>query len=201
MGKTKAARQFLKDNPTNSVLITVNPCNSAIKPLLENIADKIGAGNERTIDKLWISIANKLSDGMVLIFDEAQHLSYKAIEALRSFSDYFADQDETLGICFIGNTDTVGRLGSKRAEFAQIANRTKQRKIYSKDTITRNDIIKLFPILKSENKDKEIDLLWRVAKTPQAIRGVINVFSNAYDNGNYSYEGIIAMMKFMDIAI
>lgn len=201
IGKTKAARKFLNDNPTNSVLITVHPCNSAIKPLLENIADKIGASNERTIDKLWCSIANKLSDGMVLIFDEAQHLSYKAIEVLRSFSDYFADQDETLGICFIGNTDTVSRLGSKRAEFAQIANRTKQRKIYSKDNITRDDIIKLFPILKSENKDKEIDLLWKVAKTPQAIRGVINVFSNAYDNEDYSYAGLIAMMKFMDITI
>ena len=114
IGKTKAARQFLKDNPTNSVLVTVNPCNSAIKPLLETIADKINANTERTIDKLWSSISNKLSDGMVLIFDEAQHLSYKTIEVLRSFSDYFADNEQTLGICFIGNTDTVSRLGSKR---------------------------------------------------------------------------------------
>ena len=201
IGKTKAARKFLEDNPTNSVLVTVHPCNSAIKPLLETVADKIGASNERTIDKLWNSIANKLSDGMVLIFDEAQHLSYKAIEVLRSFSDYFADQEQTLGICFIGNTDTVSRLGSKRAEFAQIANRTKQRKIYGKDNILRDDIAKLFPILEAENKNMEIDLLWKISQTPQAVRGAINVFSNAYDNGNYSYDGLVAMMKFMDIAI
>lgn len=201
IGKTKAAWKFIKDHPTNSALITVNPCITAIKPLLEVIADRIGAAVERSRDKLWQSIAGKLSDGMVLIFDEAQHLSYKTIEVLRSFSDYFNDKGQTLGICFIGNTDTVSRLGSRRAEFAQISNRTKQRKIYTKEEIKREDIIKLFPILKEENKEMEIDLLWNVAKTPQALRGAINLFSNAYDNENYSYEGLIAMMNFMDMQI
>ncbi len=201
IGKTKAARKFVKDHATNSTLITVNPCITAIKPLLEVICERIGAPSERSRDKLWMSIAGKLSDGMVLIFDEAQHLSYKTIEVLRSFSDYFNDKGQTLGICFIGNTDTVSRLGSKRAEFAQIANRTKQRKIYTKDEIKREDIIKLFPILEAENKEMEIDLLWKVARTPQALRGAINLFSNAYDNENYSYEGLIAMMNFMDMQI
>ena len=88
-----------------------------------------------------------------------------------------------------------------RAEFAQISNRTKQRKIYTKDAIKRDDIIKLFPILEAEHKDKEIDLLWKIAKTPQALRGAINLFSNAYDNEDYSYKGLIAMMKFMDMQI
>lgn len=201
IGKTKAAHQYVREHPANSVLITVNPCITAIKPLLEVIAERIGASAEKSRDKLWISITGKLSDGMVLIFDEAQHLSYKTIEVLRSFSDYFNDKGQTLGICFIGNTDTVSRLGSKRAEFAQIFNRTKQRKIYSKESIKREDIIKLFPLLESEKMEKEIDLLWKVAKTPQALRGAINLFSNAYDNENYTYQGLIAMMKFMDMQI
>ena len=201
IGKTKAARKFIKDHATNSILITVNHCIASIQPLLEVLADRVGAGTEKTRDKLWISIAGKLTDGMVLIFDEAQHLPYTTIEVLRSFSDYFNDKGQTLGICFIGNTDTVVRLGSKRAEFAQISNRTKQRKIYTKDAIKRDDIIKLFPILEAEHKDKEIDLLWKIAKTPQALRGAINLFSNAYDNEDYSYKGLIAMMKFMDMQI
>jgi len=50
-------------------------------------------------------------------------------------------------------------------------------------------------------KEKEIELLWRVAQTPQALRGAINLFSNAYDNEDYSYEGLIAMMKFMEMQI
>ncbi|MCM1530519.1 MAG: ATP-binding protein [Alistipes sp.] len=143
----------------------------------------------------------KLSDGIVLIFDEAQHLTLKDIEVLRSFSDYFNDKGQTLGICFIGNLETVARIGSKKAEFAQIANRTKQRKIYLKSEIQRDDIKKLFPILESENKEKEIDFLFQIAQTQQALRGTVNLFSNAYDNKNYSYNGLVAMAKFMDMDV
>lgn len=152
IGKTKAAQKFVKDHPTNSILITVNPCLTSIKSLLKVIADRIGAAPERSRDELWLSIAKKLSDGMILIFDEAQHLTLKDIEVLRSFSDYFNDKGQTLGICFIGNLETMARIGSKKAEFAQIANRTKQRKTYLKSDIQRDDIKKLFPILESEKQ-------------------------------------------------
>lgn len=201
IGKTKAAQKFVRDHPTNSILITVNPCLTSIKSLLKVIADRIGAAPERSRDELWLSIAKKLSDGMVLIFDEAQHLTLKDIEVLRSFSDYFNDKGQTLGICFIGNLDTMARIGSKKAEFAQIANRTKQRKMYLKSDIERDDIKKLFPILESENKEKEIDFLFQIAQTQQALRGTVNLFSNAYDNKNYSYNGLVAMAKFMDIEV
>ena len=71
----------------------------------------------------------------------------------------------------------------------------------TQEEIKRDDIVKLFPILEAEQKEKEIELLWRVAQTPQALRGAINLFSNAYDNEDYSYEGLIAMMKFMEMQI
>lgn len=199
IGKTKAAQKFVKDHPTNSILITVNPCLTSIKSLLKVIADRIGAAPERSRDELWLSIAKKLSDGMIMIFDEAQHLTLKDIEVLRSFSDYFNDKGQTLGICFIGNIETIARIGSKKAEFAQISNRTKQRKIYLKSEIERDDIKKLFPILESENKEKEIDFLFKIAQTEQGLRGTVNLFSNAYDNENFSYNGLVAMAKFMDI--
>ncbi len=201
IGKTKAAQKFVADNPSNSFLITINPCLTNTKSLLKTIADRIGAGQEKSNNELWLSIAGKLSDGKVLIFDEAQHLTVKAIEVLRSFSDYFNDKGQTLGICFIGNAETITRMGGKKAEFAQIANRTKQRKIYRNTEIQRDDICKLFPILEAENMNAEIDFLHRIARTPQALRGAINLFSNAYDNENYTYAGLVAMAKFMDMEI
>lgn len=197
IGKTKAAQHYVMEHPSNSILITVNPCLTSIKSLLKLIADRIGAQAERSRDVLWYSILQKLSDGTVLIFDEAQHLPLKTIEVLRSFSDDFADRGQTLGICFIGNLETVARIGSKKAEFAQIVNRTKQKKIYTRSKIQRTDILKLFPILQQEERNKEIDFLLRVAQTPQALRGVINLFSNAYDNEDYSYDGLVAMAKYM----
>ncbi len=201
IGKTKAAQHYVEEHPTNSVLITVNPCLTSIKAELNELAERLGAPSEHSRDRLWKAIISKLSDGMVLIFDEAQHLTLKTIEVLRSFSDYFNDRGQTLGICFIGNMDTVAHIGSKKAEFAQIANRTKQTKIYTRHRIERSDIVKLFPILQEGNMEKEIEYLLHIARTPQALRGAINLFSNAYDNENYSYAGLVAMAKFMDMEV
>ena len=33
------------------------------------------------------------------------------------------------------------------------------------------------------------------------INGVVNLFSNAYDNEDYSYEGLVAMAKYMDMEV
>ena len=201
IGKSKAIQKFTADNPTSSFSITVNPCFSNIKSMLKLIASTIGAVPKRSSDELWLSIADKLTDGTVLVFDEAQHLNMKTIEVLRSFSDYFNDRHQTLGICFVGNIETIERFGSKKAEFAQIANRTKQSLVFCKSDITHDDIKKIFPILEAENMEKEIDFLHRITQTEQALRGAINLFSNAYDNENITYEGLVAMAKFMDIVI
>ena len=67
--------------------------------------------------------------------------------------------------------------------------------------IQREDIRKLFPILEVENMDAEFDFLLRIARTPQAIKGAINLFLNAYDNENYTYSGLVAMAQFMDMKV
>lgn len=199
IGKTKAIKKYVSDHPTNSFVITMNPCLTGVKTLLSIIADEIGSEHPYSIPKLYTAIRNRLSDGMVLIFDEAQHMTLKNIEILRSFSDYFDNMNQTLGICFIGNPETVYRMGVKKAEFAQIANRAKQIKVYSTSEIQRSDIEKLFPVL--TGCDKEIDYLYSISQTKQSIRGVVNLFSNAYDNENITYEGLVAMAKFMEMEI
>lgn len=201
IGKTKACDRYIEDHRTNTVMITVNPCITSIKAILKVIADKLGASQARARDELWQNIAQKMNDGMLLIFDEAQHLTLKTIEVLRSFSDYFLSRGQTLGIAFVGNLETVHRLGSKKAEFAQISNRTKLTIVYGVKQIIREDIKKLFPLLATQKMEDEIDLLYRIAQTPQAIRGAINLFSNAYDNGNYTYEALVAMAKSMNMEI
>ncbi|MCM1314139.1 MAG: AAA family ATPase [Prevotella sp.] len=201
IGKTKAAQKFVSDNPSDSFLITINPCITGIRNLLRIIADHTGAGQEKNISDMWFSIVNKISDGTVLIFDEAQHLTLKTIEVLRSFSDYFSSKGQTLGICFIGNLDTVSTMGGRKAEFAQISNRTRQRKIYRNTDIKREDICRIFPVLEKNGMNAEIDYLLKISQTSQALRGAINLFSNAYDNENYTYAGLVAMAEFMDMEV
>lgn len=202
IGKTKAAQHYVAEHPSNSVLITVNPCISSIKAVLSELAESLGIPAERSRDALWKAIVRKLSDGTVIIVDEAQHLSLKTIDALRSFSDYFDAHEQTLGLCFIGNSGTAEHIGGKKAGFDQVVNRTKQTEIYSKIHIQRSDIAKLFPILEKEGKEDAIDLLFCIAtQTRQALRGAINLFSNAYNNENYSYEGLVAMARHMKMEV
>lgn len=199
IGKTEAIKKYVSDHPTNSFVITMNPCLTGVKTLLSIIADEIGSEHPYSTPKLYTAIRNRLSDGMVLIFDEAQHMTLKNIEILRSFSDYFDNMNQTLGICFVGNPETIYRMGVKKAEFAQIANRAKQMKIYSTSDIQRSDIEKLFPVLSGH--EKEIDYLYSVSQTRQSIRGMVNLFSNAWDNENITCEGLVAMAKFMEMEV
>lgn len=201
IGKTKAAQKYVRDNPDNAVYISLNPCLTSIKSTLKLLANALGAVRASSLDELWVNITDKLADGIVLIFDEAQHLPPKTIEVLRSFSDYFRDRNQTLGIIFIGNHETVRRLGSnKKADFAQIRNRTKQTRVCSVKEIKRDDICLLFPILADNHMEAEIEFLWRISQTQQALRGAVNLFSNAYDNnGQYDLKGLVSMAKFMEL--
>lgn len=46
IGKTKAIKKYIADHQ-NSICITVNPCLSSVKAILNMIADRIGVTNER----------------------------------------------------------------------------------------------------------------------------------------------------------
>lgn len=199
IGKTRAARKFADDNPNHAILVTINPCIKGTRSVLKVMCDRLSI-DARTVDEMWLGIAEKLRDKMVLIFDEAQHLPIKTIESLRAFSDYFTEKGQTLGIVFIGNMEAVHNFaGNRRADFAQIVNRTKQNRQYYAKQITKEDIEKLFPTL--AGKDKEIEFLHAVAQSKQAIRGAANLFSNALDNENISYDGLVAMAKSMEMVI
>ena len=198
VGKTKAAQKFTEDNPTNSYYIYVDPCLTSIRSLLKKITAEIGAVPERSCDEMWNSIVSKLSDGTVLIFDEAQNLTIKEIETLRSFSDYFSSRGQTLGICFIGNPEAIVYT-NRKAEFAQVSNRIRLRRFYTSTQIQREDVQMLFPILVEQHMEKEIDYLYRIARTDQALRGAVSVFTNAYTNNNYSYDGLRASSAYSEI--
>ena len=201
IGKTRAAQKFLSDHPNDAIYISLNPCLTTLKSLLKLLCHRLNV-TERTIDEMWLGIASKLRDGTVLIFDEAQHLPIRTVEALRALTDHFSERGLTLGVAFIGNSETITRFGgTKKAEFAQISNRTRQRKLYTTSNICREDIKLLFPLLAQEKMDKEIDFLLGIARSSQAIRGAAALYANAYDNDNYAYEGLVAMAKHMEMRL
>ncbi|MDE5883751.1 MAG: AAA family ATPase [Oscillospiraceae bacterium] len=197
IGKTKAVLKYLKDHPSNTVSITMNTCFSTVKSLLKLIAKRVNAGKTRLQDEMWDAILEKLSDGMFLIVDEAQFLTYSQIEALRSFSDYFSDMGQTFGIALVGNPQILFTMESRCDEYAQIINRRKITLIYQRSDIQRADIQKLFPAV-ADDKQK-IDFLWKMSQTVQGIRGTVELYNLACQNNNCSYEGLVAAAKRMNI--
>lgn len=196
IGKTKAAEKYVRDNPSATVFITLNPCFRSIKSLLKLIAAQMGVRKTGGIDDLWTAIRERISDGMVWIFDEAQHLTYNAIEVIRSFSDDCAANGRTLGICLIGNIDTNRKLET----FAQLDSRTKLKPTCTRKKIKRSDVCLLFPLLEKQGMEAEIDFLLGVSQhTSAGLRGAVTLFGQAYDNKDYSLNGLVRVAKGMEM--
>lgn len=198
IGKTKALRKYISDNPLNSVLITVNPCTKSTKAVLKLLALELGVPVSQSRDDLWMSIAAKLHDGMVVAVDEAQLLTYGSIETLRAFADFFSERGQTLGVALVGNQGIREKIeGRTREQYRQVANRSWQRPQLSTTDVQPEDIRMLFPIL--DGKEQELNLLFKVAQTAEGIRGAVRLFGNAYDAGNYDFKGIVSMAKMMHL--
>lgn len=198
IGKTKALHKYIADHPHDSVMITINPCTKSTKAVLKLLAMELGVPISQSRDDLWMSIAAKLHDGMVVMVDEAQLLTYGSIETLRAFADFFADRRQTLGVALIGNQGIREKIeGKSREQYRQVANRAWQRQQLCTGDVQPEDIKMLFPILECRND--ELTLLYKIAQTAEGIRGAVRLFGNAYDAGDYSFSGMVKMAKVMHL--
>lgn len=195
VGKTMACRQYAKDYPS-AVYVTVNPSLATSRAFLKLICRRLRL-QQGCKDDMWMRVCEYFAGGQkVLIIDEAQHLPIKTIEDIRALYD----NNPQLGICFVGNIETVTRTGGKGLDaFAQLRNRTKLTEIYHTAQITLDDIRMLYPRLASD--DEAIKILYAIARSDQAVRGATNVYSNALDNGDVSAPGLIGMAREMKIRI
>lgn len=199
IGKTKAIMQYCKEKPNSTTWITANPCMNTVKTVLKELCKRLNISFKTNNLEMYNGIISKLSDGQIIIIDEAQHLSLKTIETLRGISDYFEDRNQTLGICFVGNRTTMNNFGGKEdAVFEQIVNRTFQMPILSTELVQKSDIQMLFPALE---EPKAFDFILKIARSRQAIRGAMNLYLNAKDNEDLSFEGLIEMAKEMHMQV
>lgn len=198
IGKTKALRKFSADNELNCVMITINPCTKSTKAVLKMLALELGLPISQSRDDLWMSIAAKLHDGMVIAVDEAQLLTYGSIETLRSFADFFSERGQTLGVALVGNDGIREKIeGRSREQYRQVSNRAWQRQQLRTLDVQREDIEMLIPML--NGKDRELEFLHKIAQTAEGVRGAVRLFGNAYDAGSYDLDGLIKMAKMMHL--
>jgi len=190
IGKTMACQKYAENCPTTAIYVAVNPCLVTLNAFLKLLCREMKIQTSGRKDEMWFRLADSFAgERKVLIIDEAQHLPIKTIEAIRAFFD----NNPLLGICLVGNIETVTNPGWSRETAAQIRNRTKLTEIRHTSEVQSKDIEMLFPEITQDQK--AIDLIMRIARSKEGIRGAMNVFSNAVDNDNITYSGLLTVAK------
>lgn len=193
IGKTMAFRNYLEQN-TLAVGITISPTFASITGVNEKLAEQLGV-RERVSRRQTMEIINKLrGSGRVVVIDEAQHLTVRALNHLRCISD-----ESGVGICFIGNDEVYSKLkGSGRADFAQLFSRIGMRRQVLVTNISRQDVRAVFGSYVTE--DDAMELLYRICRTNYGMRGAVNVFINtAAVFQEITGTGLAQMMREMNI--
>ena len=166
LGKSTTARQFAACYP-HVFIATMAPSSAGVNNMQQEVLEALGdAGANGTPQRLSRRIKDRVK-GMakpLLILDEAQHLSEKSIEEIRSWHDAIG-----VGIALFGNESVLQRLegGARRAAFAQLFSRVSMRVTRSQPL--RGDIDALAAAWRIED-DRLIDYIRKIAMLPGALR-------------------------------
>lgn len=140
VGKTCTAREYQRRAP-NVWIATMSPATATTAAALEEVCEAMGiqdAGHAAARMKRAIARRLRGSDGL-LIIDEAQHLSVKALEEIRTLNDIRNAEDQPeAGLVFMGSEVVHHRMtgGNRAAEVAQLFSRQGKWTRLKKTTLT-----------------------------------------------------------------
>jgi DNA transposition AAA+ family ATPase len=151
-----------------------------------------------TSDGLSRSIVKHLAgSGGLLIIDEAQHLSFQALEQLRVIAEKAG-----IGLALIGNSAIYSQMGgderrrqSNPGGFDQLRSRIIRR--LEIPPMTRDDVEPVAGLF-GVRGDSELTLLSRIARKDGGLRDVVNVLQIIlieFDDGEVSVDRIIEVWQ------
>ena len=166
LGKTMTAKHYAACFP-NVFHCTMTPSTAGVNNMQIEVLEAMGERDPvGTPQKLTRRIRERVRNmrNPLLILDEAQHLSEKALEEIRGWNDA-----EGLGIALFGNESVLQRLegGNRRAAFAQLFSRVSLRVVRSQPL--RADIDALATAWKLSD-DEASSYLHRICMTPGGLR-------------------------------
>lgn len=201
VGKTKAVLKYEADHPTSCIKITAGACIKSTRAILKEMARVLGVPLSQASDDMYHSIINKLHDGMVIVIDEAQHLTYDSMEAVRQISDYFDERGQTCGVVLIGNDGIVQKLNGIKttSKFRQTNGRSWQNQEIRTINISMSDIKMIFPTFED---DDVLKLLLGIAQADLGLRAAVKLVVEAQgSDSGCSYEGLIKTAKFSGLKL
>lgn len=119
VGKTKVAERFAASDP-NVWLATMSPATAGVGTMAAEVAEAIGLGHitgspQQLSRKVRDHVKNK--NGLIIV-DEAQELTDKAINEIRGWHDR-----TKVGVVLLGNDKVIGQFDSRKSALAQISSR------------------------------------------------------------------------------
>lgn len=167
LGKTKAADHFRACYP-NVFKSTMSPSKAGVNNMQQEVLKALGERDAvGTPQKLSQRICDRVRDlrNPLIIIDEAQHLSEKAVEEIRSWHD-----DVGVGIALMGNISVMQRLegGARAPAYAQLFSRVSMRLVRTKPLA--QDVQALADAWSISDR-ATFDKLTHIAMTPGALRG------------------------------
>jgi len=182
--KSASARQYCASN-TRAWLATMDPSTSGVPTMLLEVLAAMGEpehkGTPQVLSKRVVTKAAE-AKGLIII-DEAQHLSDKAIDQIRAISDTTRRMGVPVGVALIGNeaiNNKIGGTGTK-AEFAQVSSRIAQRRELRRPD--PNDVVLLIEAWAAANNEvltkAEYDFCQLIASKPGGLRNIEMTFENA----------------------
>lgn len=119
IGKTHAAECFAASDP-NVWLATMAPSTAGVATMAIEVAAAIGLGEVKGSPQQLSRLIKSRVRGKkgLLIVDEAQELTDKALNELRGWHD-----QTKVGIALMGNENVVGQIDTRKSALAQISSR------------------------------------------------------------------------------
>lgn len=167
LGKTKTALMYGACYP-NVFIATMSPSTAGVNNMQIEVLDALGerdaVGTPQKLSRRIRERVKNMSKPLIVI-DESQHLSEKAIEEIRSWHDATG-----VGIALLGNIKVMQQLegGTRSAAFAQLYSRVSMRLIQPLPMIEDADAL-----AKAWNLQDEAatNFLRRIVRMPGGLRG------------------------------
>lgn len=171
-GKTTALKHYV-DDTAGVVFITSNSCMTSASAILGAITEKLGRTPKTKKQLLMKDLVDYLQNSKrLIIVDEADHLTFSALQALRNLND-----EAGVGILLAGNDRIYNQMvcGVKSGEFDQLRTRIFARpKVFNNYTI--EEIKGVFQI----EDDASVKLLLEVAQS-QSLRTARKMYNAALE--------------------
>ncbi|MGM9969899.1 MAG: AAA family ATPase [Anaeroplasma sp.] len=173
-GKTTALEYYAKNN-TGVIFVTASICTSSPTAILKEIALAIGkraSGSKGQIEKMLISVLS--NSNRLIIIDEADQLTFNAIQAVRNLND-----KAHVGILLSGNNKIYNQMvmGARCTEFDQVRTRIFVRPKVS-NSYTVEEMQHIFPNV----EPKGIGVLLKLAER-ESLRMAVKLFNAVIELG------------------